>query len=178
MDISDSRRTPHLAHPPEEAFGTALSRISGIVVLDDRRIPGSPSSIDHIVVGPAGVLVIGAKRYAGRIAMHNKGGLFHSERRLYVGRRDCSGLAERIAWQADAVAAALKASGAAVLPPVVAVLCFIAGNWPEGSPPSRYAGVRLESERSLQKLALRDRGLDSQSIERLARMLATALPAR
>lgn len=178
MDISGSGHTPQVAQPPEDAFGTALSSVSGIVVLDDRQMPGSAATIDHIVVGPAGVFVVDAKRYPGRIAIHTKGGLFRSEQRLYVGRRDCSGLAEKVAWQARGVADALKSSGVAILPPIVAVLCFIDGNWPQVKPPRRYAGVRLESERSIQNVVLRAPVLDGQSIDRLARALAKALPAR
>ncbi|MCY7288237.1 MAG: NERD domain-containing protein [Cryobacterium sp.] len=44
----------------EEVLGQRLDKIAGpgVHVLHDRRIPGTRVNIDHIVVGPTGVLVI------------------------------------------------------------------------------------------------------------------------
>ncbi len=41
----------------------------GWVVLHDRRIPGGPANIDHIVVGPPGVFVIETKRWSGTVSI-------------------------------------------------------------------------------------------------------------
>ena len=48
----------------EEKLAEALD---GFSVLHDRRVPGTRGNIDHIVVAPAGVFVVDAKRYEGRI---------------------------------------------------------------------------------------------------------------
>jgi Nuclease-related domain len=162
----------------DELLGDALLGVPGIVVLHDRRMPGTRAKIDHVVIGRGGVFVVDAKRYAGRIGIHNKGGLFRSDNRLYVGRRDCSALADGVAWQADAVADALRATGLEGLPSVTSVLCFVDGEWPMLNPPSSFRGVRLESERSLKKLVEQGQAVDPQTIKRVTRALATALPAK
>ena len=93
-------------------------------------MPGSRSraNIDHIVIGPAGVFVVDAKRLVGRIEIRNRGGFFRSDWRLTVGGRDQSKLARAMTWQVDAVRAALVAAGIDPLPPITPVLCFIDGD--------------------------------------------------
>jgi Nuclease-related domain len=162
----------------DELLGDALLGVPGIVVLHDRKMPGTRAKIDHVVIGPGGVFVVDAKRYAGRIGIHNKGGLFRSDNRLYVGRRDCSALADGVSWQADAVADALRATDLQGLPAVTSVLCFVDGDWPLINPPSSFRGVRLESQRSLKKLVGQAQAVDPQMIERVTRALATALPPK
>jgi hypothetical protein len=78
----------------ERALGASLDllRAHGLGVLHDRRIPGSSANIDHIVIGPAGVFVIDAKRYSGKVERRDKGFLFRTDWRLYVGGRDQSKL--------------------------------------------------------------------------------------
>jgi len=162
----------------EELLGEALAGVPGIVVLHDRRMPGTRANIDHMVIGPSGVFVVDAKRYAGRIGIHNKGGLFRSDYRLYVGRRDCSALADGVAWQAEVVQEALQGTGVEALPPVTPVLCFVDGDWPLLNPPSSFRGARLENQRSVKKLVGQGSAVDPQAIERVARVLATQLPAK
>lgn len=162
----------------EEALGEALDEMSGVAVLHDRRMPSAGGSIDHIVIGPAGVFVVDAKRYPGRIAIHNRGGLFRTDLRLYVGRRDCSGLADKLEWQAESVRAALRSGSSTLTAPVVPVLCLIDGDWPRLKPPTIYRSVRLESQRSIQQLISEQAVLEPGSIDRLARLLAAALPSR
>lgn len=52
----------------EEMLGTRLTDYASdaLLVLHDRRIPGSRANIDHLAVTPAGVFVIDAKKYKGR----------------------------------------------------------------------------------------------------------------
>lgn len=162
----------------EVKLARALEGIEGLVALHDRRVPRSRANIDHIVVAPAGVFVIDAKRYQGKIEIRNRGWFLRPDHRLYVGRRDCSSLATGLGWQVEAVSAALTAAGVDPLPPVTPVLCFVDGEWPMFSPPDVYAGVRLEGTKSIRKLMAAPDVLDPPSIERLARVLAAALPAK
>ncbi len=52
----------------EEKVASRLDSLAseGIFVLHDRRIPHSRANLDHVVIGPAGVFVIDAKRYRTR----------------------------------------------------------------------------------------------------------------
>ena len=158
----------------EEKLAAALD---GFTVLHDRRVPGTRGNIDHVVVAPAGVFVVDAKRYEGRIEIRNHGWFLRPDERLHVGRRDCSALADNMGWQVAAVEAALQAAGVVPLPPVIPVLCFIDGDWPLLSPPDVFRGVRLEGPRSLRKRLVGE-VLDDAAIVHLSRILSTALPPR
>jgi hypothetical protein len=111
----------------EEKLAKALD---GFTVLHDRRVPGTRGNIDHIVIAPAGVFLVDAKNYEGRIEIRNHGRFLRPDERLYVGRRDCSALADNMGWQLAAVEKALQAAGIEPLPPILPVLCFIDGDWP------------------------------------------------
>jgi hypothetical protein len=162
----------------EEKLAKALEGIDGLRILHDRRVPRSRANIDHILIAPAGVFVVDAKNLRGTIAIRNRGWFFRPDHRLYVGRRDCSALATGLGWQIEAVTAALTAAGVDPLPPVSPVLCFIDGEWPLFSAPDEYAGVRLEGTGSIRKLLVAPPVLDPTSIERFARVLGAALPAK
>jgi len=98
---------------------------------------------------------------------------------LFVGKRGCSRLAEKMGWQIDAVQRVLRSAGSEFADvPVEPVLCFIDGEWPLLFPPKSYTGVHLEGKRSITTLAIRAAVLDPGRIERLARLLAGHLPAK
>jgi hypothetical protein len=46
-------------------------------VLHDLAIPGSAANIDHLVIGPGGVVVIDTKQYRGRLYLDRYGLLWH-----------------------------------------------------------------------------------------------------
>jgi hypothetical protein len=162
----------------EEKLAEALSAVPGLQVLNDRRVKGTRGNIDHIVIAPAGIFVVDAKRYRGTVHIENVGPFWRTEARLYVGRRDKTKLAEAMGWQVEAVEAALAAAGIDPLPPITPVLCFVAGEWPILRPPSSFKGVRLESDRSIRALVQEPVVLDATEIEALTRVLAETLPAK
>jgi len=161
----------------EEELANALAGVEGIRVLHDRRVPGTRGNIDHIVVAPGGVFVVDAKRYEGTIRVRDVGGLLKRDERLYVGRRDCSRLAENMQWQVDAVETVL-ASLLPNPPPVTPVLCFVRGEWPLLFPPDSYRGVRLEGTRSIKKLVLGYQVLEAPAINRVTDLLSGHLPPK
>ena len=65
----------------EEKLAKALEGIDGLRVLHDRRVHGSRANIDHIAVAPAGVFVIDAKHYAGKIEIRNRGWFLRPDHR-------------------------------------------------------------------------------------------------
>lgn len=158
----------------EEKLAEALD---GFIVLHDRRVPGTRGNIDHIVIAPAGVFVVDAKNYEGRIEIRNHGWFLRPDERLHVGRRDCSALADKMGWQVAAVEKALLAAGVGALPPITPVLCFVDGDWPLIAPPDVFRGVRLESTRSLRRRLVGE-VLHEAAIAQLARILAAALPTK
>src|ERR1035437_3533109 len=63
----------------EEKLGVFLESVNNdetIIVLHDRRIPGSRANIDHIVVSRSGIYVVDAKNYTGQVRREDKGGFF------------------------------------------------------------------------------------------------------
>lgn len=97
-------------------------------ILNDRRIRGTRANIDHIVVGPTGVWVIDAKRYAGkRPSLHVEGGIIRPRAEsLRVGGRDRTNLVRGVQSQVEQVASALGEAA----PRVTGVLCFLEADWP------------------------------------------------
>jgi hypothetical protein len=156
----------------------ALAGVPGLKSLHDRHVPGTRGNIDHILIGPAGIFVVDAKRYAGLIEVRDVGGLFSTDQRLFVGRRDCSELAKNMAWQVEAVERVVLQVGMQPNPPIVPVLCFVDGDWPLLFPPSSFSGVRLEGKRSIGKIVLKDSVLDAAAVDRLAGILARAFPPK
>jgi hypothetical protein len=174
-DEPQSTRAWAIGARGEEKLAEALA---GFNVLHDRRVPGTRGNLDHIVVAPAGVFVVDAKHLEGRIEIRNHGWFLRPDERLHVGRRDCSGLADKMGWQVAAVEAALRGAGLDPVPPIVPVLCFIDGDWPLIAPPNVFRGVRLEGPRSLRKRLVATSVLDEGTIARLIRILGAALPPK
>jgi len=116
----------------EETLACTLNAFTarGARVLHDRRIPGTRANIDHILIAPAGVFVIDAKRYKGRPHLRVEGGILRPRTEtLIVGRRDCTKLITGIHTQVDIVTTALAYAGSAAQP-VRGMLCFIDADWP------------------------------------------------
>jgi Nuclease-related domain len=79
------RRTARLLAPLER---------HGWAVLHDLAIPGSAANIDHLVIGPGGVVVIDSKRYRGRLQPDRDGLLCHRRHLLVSTLR-------KVRWEAD-----------------------------------------------------------------------------
>ena len=160
----------------ESKLAQSLAKLKrdDVIVLHDRRVPGSRANIDHLVVYPSGVFVVDAKLYTGQVHVKDVGGLFSGrDLRLFVGRRDCTDLAVGMAWQVAATKAAL--GGAEI--PVSPVLCFIDAEWPLLGGPREFRGVLIDDERSLKRRVARPGELDLEEVRETARVLAQALPA-
>ncbi|GAA3627599.1 hypothetical protein GCM10022200_07580 [Microbacterium awajiense] len=113
----------------EELLGERLKDLPATArVLHDRRNPGTRANIDHIVVTPAGVWVIDAKRYKSkRPELHVEGGILRPRTEsLRVGGRDASKLVSGVASQVDRVAGAVADDAVTV----TGVLCFLEADWP------------------------------------------------
>ena len=79
------RRTARLLAPLERR---------GWAVLHDLAIPGTQANIDHLVIGPGGVLVVDSKRYRGRLRLDRHGMVWHGRQLLVSALR-------KVLWAAD-----------------------------------------------------------------------------
>jgi len=85
------RRTARLLAPLERR---------GWAVLHDLAIPGTQANIDHLVIGPGGVIVIDSKRYRERLRLDRHGMVWHGRHLLVSALR-------RVLWAADQAAEVL-----------------------------------------------------------------------
>jgi hypothetical protein len=79
------RRTARLLAPLER---------HGWAVLHDLAIPGSQANIDHLVIGPGGVLVIDSKQYRAWLRQDSYGMVWHGRHLLVSALR-------KVLWEAD-----------------------------------------------------------------------------
>jgi len=94
----------------ERAVAKRLAKLEpkGVLALHDRRVPGSRANIDHIAVSPAGVFVIDAKRWSGKVEVRDVSARFKpADKRLYAGGRDRSKAVEGVVKQMAIVRSAL-----------------------------------------------------------------------
>ncbi|HEV7208985.1 MAG TPA: nuclease-related domain-containing protein [Mycobacteriales bacterium] len=101
----------------ERAVAAVLDplRSSGYRVLHDRRVPRSPANIDHLLVGPLGVVVIDAKNYAGKLRLCDDG-------QVLVGGRPHGREVDAVVGYAKAVEHSTRPKQPNV--PVMPVVCF------------------------------------------------------
>src|SRR4029450_2741410 len=71
----------------------ALERC-GWAVLHDLAIPGTQANIDHLVIGPGGILVVDSKQYRGRLRLDRDGMVWHGRHLLVSALR-------KVLWAAD-----------------------------------------------------------------------------
>ena len=79
------RRTARLLAPLERR---------GWAVLHDLAIPGTQANIDHLVIGPGGVIVVDSKQYRGRLRLDRHGMVWHGRQLLVPALR-------KVLWAAD-----------------------------------------------------------------------------
>lgn len=166
---SQSTRAWAIGAVGEQALARSLDSCEGVIVLHDRRIPGTRANIDHIAVAPSGIYVIDAKNYTGEVRREDRGGLLRVDHHLIVGRRDCTKLVEAMARQ---VAVVDRHAGQV---PVMPVLCFTGAEWKLFARPFDIRGVVVTWPKALTKRLTAD-GPHGPNIEAIAQRLASALP--
>lgn len=148
---------------------------SGVCLLHDRRVPRhGQANIDHIAIGPAGVLVIDTKTNSGKVKADSIGGLFTPRRTvLLINGRDRTRLIDSVERQVGYVRRAL--AGTAI--EVRGALCFPNV---DGLPLISQLSVRnivIDGPKPIAKLARRAGPLTLDDIGQLWRQLDRAFPA-
>lgn len=162
----------------ERAVGRLLDAraAADFIVLHDRRIPGTKTNLDHIVVTHDAVFVIDTKRYRGRVEMRNWGNILFPDRRLYVAGRDKSKLVQAASRQAGIVKQTLNEAGRTGCP-VVPVLCFVESDWSLLPRPLLFDHVRVVWSKGLVKLVEKTKSSTPLGTIDIASDIAAALPA-
>jgi len=165
----------------ERLLGEYLEKLhddATVIVLHDRRIPGSRANVDHIAITRSGgVWAIDAKNYTGKVQRIDKGGWFSADERLYVGRRDCSQLVAGMAKQVEALR---RAFGEPVMHEfdvaVRAALCFVDAEWSLFAKPFALDGVWIGWAKALGRRLEAEGPLAPEHVQLLARQVAETLP--
>jgi hypothetical protein len=163
----------------EELLAKRLDALSdrGVLLLHDRRIPGSRANIDHIAVSAAGIFVIDAKRYAGRPHLRVEGGpLRPRTETLLVGRRDCTKLLAGMTKQTDLVRAVLAQQPEFADLPVRGMLCFVEADWPLIGGAFTTGGVDVLSPAKAADKITAAGPLPDETVSEVHRRIATAFP--
>ena len=163
----------------ERTLGRYLESLhdpASLIVLHDRRIPGTKVNIDHVAItGTRTVWVIDAKKYAGKVQRMSDGWR-RREARLVVGGRDRTDLVHAMARQVDAIGVALGPLIAEFTLTVRPALCFVDAERALFEPPFEIDGVWIGWRRALGR-RLRARGsLAPEHLMTVATCLAGALP--
>jgi hypothetical protein len=91
----------------------------GWAVLHDLAIPNSQANIDHLVIGPGGVVVVDSKQYRGRLRLDEYGMVWHGRHLLVSALRTTlweADQADEVLGIADLTVAAIVAVHGASVP--------------------------------------------------------------
>lgn len=141
---------------------------TGVVLLHDRRVPGTRANIDHLAIAPGGVFVIDAKAISGKVRIETP---WFGDQRLLVNGRDRSKLLDGLDRQIAAVREALGPEHDHL--PVRGVLCFTEADLPLLH--RRARGHLLLYRRGLANELSKDGALGTEGIAVVARVLAMSL---
>jgi hypothetical protein len=157
----------------EERVAASLAkRLSDdVVVLHDRRVPGSRANIDHLAIAPSGVWVIDSKRYKGKVAISKP--LF-GRAKLTIAGRDKTKLVDGLAKQVALVEAVMGKHSPSV--PVRGALCFVDADLPLVGNLS-FDGYPLLYPKRLAKRINADGPLTADRVAELAADLAQRFPS-
>lgn len=166
----------------ERLLGEFLEKLHDgetVIVLHDRRIPGTRANIDHIAITRSGgVWAIDAKNYTGKVQRIDKGGWFSTDERLCVGKRDCTKLVAGMAKQRDAIESAISEPIRQEFNvEVKTALCFVDAEWSFFAKPFGLQGVWIGWAKALRERLRAPGELEPEHLRMLARRVADALPA-
>jgi Nuclease-related domain len=94
----------------ERRTARLLDRLThdGYVVFHDLAVPGSPTNVDHLVIGPSGVFVIDSKQWTGSVHQSSDGLAWHNHYPL-------DRTLETVCWEAQQVSRTLDTRAAALV---------------------------------------------------------------
>jgi len=147
-----------------------------VIVLNDRRIPGSRATITMIAVAPAGVFVIDAKHHKGLVQTKRPGTFDQiGPPELHVGRRNCTPSLDALSHQVAVVRSTLDGSPWDSEVPVTAMLCLTRADWGLASS-ALVRDVWVGWPRLLAGTVRSPGLIDPPTVEEVARTIDSRLP--
>ncbi|MDT3446531.1 MULTISPECIES: nuclease-related domain-containing protein [unclassified Pseudofrankia] len=162
--------TLRLSAEAERKTARALARLRrhGWVVMHDMRVPSADAVVGHLLVGPAGVLILGSE--AG------KGVVRYTKKIASIDGDPLTGAIERAAFLAEQIKTELRAEVPLVKIPVNAVLVMVEADvlWKDGA----VNGVTIINIRSIVDWARgRPRRLNPAEVKQVVAAARTLFPA-
>lgn len=158
----------------ERAVADSLERRtadSGVILLHNRRKPGSRGDIDHIAIAPTGVYVIDTKGWQGKVRIRTP---WFGPAKLFNHGRDRTKRIDGLDRQIAVVRATLDGAGRQHIP-IHGALCFTQADLP-WLRTQTFRGHLLIYRKALAKRLNADGSLTPADIDAVARQLAAALP--
>jgi Nuclease-related domain len=146
-------------------------RLAGepVTLLHDRHLPGRKANIDHLAIGPSGVMVIDSKKLEGKVRVASRCD-------LYVDGWKRTEMVEAVERQVELVRGILVVEGMRDVP-VRGALCMAN---PAGLPLLGHLKIRevaIDGTRHIAKLVAEQGGLAAATTETVAAVLDQRLPA-
>ncbi len=152
-----------------------LAADDGVVVLNDRRQPGTTTSIKRIAISSSGVFVLDARHFKGLVHTRRSGPISAlGPDELHVGRRDCTPYLDEVAHQVEVVRTALGPLGGTRVP-VHAMLCLTRAEWGFASP-VEIREVCVAWPQLITRRIQEPGNLDSPTVRQVSGVLAEQLP--
>jgi hypothetical protein len=149
----------------------------GVVVLNDRRIPGSRLHIELVAVSPAGVFVIDSKNYKGLVHTKRLGPMWDlGPHQLHIGKRNCTGSLDSVTKKVDAVRTVLESTAWGSQVPVHPVLCLTRAEWGYAAA-VQVNGVFIGWPRLVAGRLREPVVMDSPTVREVSQMISERLPA-
>jgi hypothetical protein len=152
------------------AESLASSCSEDVVLLNDRRIPGSRANIDHLAVAPSGVWVIDTKSYKGKVRIERR---MMGASKLRINGRDRTKLVDGLDRQVALVRASVDELDVGV--PVHGAICFVGADLPLFGT-LQIRDYSLLRPRKLAKRLNASGPLQREQVSFLARELAQRFP--
>ena len=155
----------------------AVVEAKGILVLHDRRIPGTRWNVDHIAIGSSGVFVIDSKVAKGRVELRRTGSFLRpGPMQLRVGGRDRSAYLDGMARQVRAVATALAGTPAAGGVPIRPMVVLIGATWGLFARPLAVRHIWVGWPKQLARTVSKPGPLPQPQVVAIYQAIANALP--
>jgi hypothetical protein len=162
----------------EKQLADRLARLlpKGVVLIHDRRIPGTTANIDHIAVGPAGIFVLDAKNTSGRVETRGSGrGRRSGPTQLFVRGCNRTNYLDGMEKQVAAVRTALGRASLGEVP-IYPMIVLIGAEWGFPFRPLKVRGVWVGWPKEANRFVGRRGPLSPRAMSRLALALTATLP--
>jgi Nuclease-related domain len=140
---------------------------SGVRLLNERRVPGARTEVDHLAVGPRGVTVIDAAYLKGRARV--------ADDKLLIDGEDQTTLVRDVMRQVEVIRLGLAASPSI---PVNGAICWLE---PDGLPRLRkleLGGILIDGPRAIAEELRRPGDVSPKRARQIADVLDRRLPPR